>query len=88
MRRTDDVFFFTLIDFLLQIFFFGLLLFVVGQSLQKDKCWRRYEIDQVRRSRTGQAQHPDWPWGYRVGVTGSGLPSCKRSADAVGYHDG
>lgn len=37
MRRSDDVFFFTLIDFLLQVFFFGLLLFVVGQSLQNDK---------------------------------------------------
>ncbi len=34
MRRSDDVFFFTLIDFLLQVFFFGLLLFVVGQTLQ------------------------------------------------------
>jgi hypothetical protein len=32
MRRADDVFFFTLIDFLLQIFFFGLLLFVVGKA--------------------------------------------------------
>jgi len=32
MRRTDDVFFFVLIDFLLQVFFFGLLLYVLGQS--------------------------------------------------------
>jgi len=37
MRRSDDVFFFTLIDFLLQVFFFGLLLFVVGQTLQQDE---------------------------------------------------
>ena len=37
MRRSDDVFFFTLIDFLLQVFFFGLLLFVVGQHLKKDE---------------------------------------------------
>jgi len=37
MRRSDDVFFFTLIDFLLQVFFFGLLLFVVGQTLQADE---------------------------------------------------
>src|SRR5687768_4691818 len=37
MRRSDDVFFFTLIDFLLQVFFFGLLLFVVGQALQKNR---------------------------------------------------
>lgn len=32
MRRGDDVFFFTLIDFLLQVFFFGLLLYVVSQA--------------------------------------------------------
>ena len=37
MRRSDDVFFFTLIDFLLQVFFFGLLLFVVGQSLKSEE---------------------------------------------------
>ena len=34
MRRSDDIFFFTLIDFLLQIFFFGLLLFVAGNALE------------------------------------------------------
>jgi hypothetical protein len=32
MRRADDVFFFTLIDFLIQVFFFGLLMFVIGQA--------------------------------------------------------
>jgi hypothetical protein len=32
MKRTDDVFFFTLIDFLIQVFFFGLLLYVVTQA--------------------------------------------------------
>ena len=37
MRRSDDVFFFTLIDFLLQVFFFGLLLFVVGQHLKYEE---------------------------------------------------
>lgn len=36
MRRSDDVFFFTLIDFLLQVFFFGLLLFVAGRALQNE----------------------------------------------------
>jgi hypothetical protein len=36
MRRSDDVFFFTLIDFLLQVFFFGLLLFVVAQTLSSE----------------------------------------------------
>jgi hypothetical protein len=37
MKRGDDVFFFTLIDFLLQVFFFGLLLFVVLQAKSKDE---------------------------------------------------
>jgi len=37
MRRNDDVFFFTLIDFLLQVLFFGLLLFVVWQVQQHEK---------------------------------------------------
>jgi membrane-associated protease RseP (regulator of RpoE activity) len=37
MRRSDDVFFFTLIDFLLQVFFFGLLLFVVAQTLRSEE---------------------------------------------------
>jgi len=32
MRRADEVFLFTLIDFLLQVFFFGLLLYVVSQA--------------------------------------------------------
>jgi len=37
MRRgVDDVFFFTLIDFLLQVFFFGLLLYVVAQAAQAE----------------------------------------------------
>lgn len=32
MKRTDDVFFFTLIDFLVQVFFFGLLLYTLGSA--------------------------------------------------------
>ena len=36
MKRSDDVFFFTLIDFLLQVVFFGLVLFTIGQSLHDD----------------------------------------------------
>ena len=32
MRRADDVFFFTLIDFLIQVFFFGLLIYAIGQA--------------------------------------------------------
>jgi len=35
MKRGEDVFFFTLIDFLLQVFFFGLLLFVAWQVQQQ-----------------------------------------------------
>ncbi|MEI6335207.1 MAG: hypothetical protein WCS87_11640 [Methylococcaceae bacterium] len=34
MKRSDDVFFFTLIDFLVQVFFFGLLLYVLSQAAQ------------------------------------------------------
>lgn len=37
MKRSDDVFFFTLIDFLIQVFFFGLVLFVLNQSVQAAK---------------------------------------------------
>ncbi|OYT89003.1 MAG: hypothetical protein CFE46_00785 [Burkholderiales bacterium PBB6] len=37
MKRTDDVFFFTLIDFLLQVFFFGLFLFVAAQALRQSE---------------------------------------------------
>ena len=37
MKQTDDVFFFTLIDFLIQIFFFGLLLYVFSQASQMSK---------------------------------------------------
>lgn len=47
MRRSDDVFFFTLIDFLLQVFFFGLLLFVVAQHLKKEEdANRETEVEQ------------------------------------------
>jgi len=41
MRRTDDVFFFTLIDFLLQIAFFGVLLFVFQQTASRVEQSRR-----------------------------------------------
>lgn len=36
MRRADDVFFFTLIDFLIQVFFFGFLLYVLAQAAQQE----------------------------------------------------
>lgn len=48
MRRSDDVFFFTLIDFLLQVFFFGLLLFVVGQAVQQNEKADRHLEEQAR----------------------------------------
>lgn len=49
MKRGDDVFFFTLIDFLLQVFFFGLLLYVVSQAfapkpLEPDEAKARQEL--------------------------------------------
>lgn len=52
MRRSDDVFFFTLIDFLLQVFFFGLLMFVASQVIQKEKdrkgLSQQQEIEQLK----------------------------------------
>lgn len=54
MKRSDDVFFFTLIDFLLQIFFFGLLLYVVGRSVnvgaEHDRAEREKQIEQIKRA--------------------------------------
>jgi hypothetical protein len=49
MRRSDDVFFFTLIDFLLQVFFFGLLMFVVGQMLEHRKDVDRAKEEVAKR---------------------------------------
>jgi hypothetical protein len=49
IRRTDDVFFFTLIDFLLQVFFFGLLLFVAGQAA-------REEVERNRQQEVGEKE--------------------------------
>lgn len=43
MKQSDDVFFFTLIDFLVQVFFFGLLLFVVNQAVGAKKETERVE---------------------------------------------
>lgn len=37
MKKNNDVFFFVLVDFLLQAFFFGLLLYVAAQAMQADK---------------------------------------------------
>jgi hypothetical protein len=47
MKRSDDVFFFTLIDFLLQVFFFGLLLYVFAQSNQNELEKIRRQDDEV-----------------------------------------
>ena len=46
MKRSDDVFFFTLIDFLLQVFFFGLLLYVFAQHIEKSKATGRQTQEQ------------------------------------------
>lgn len=37
MKKSNDVFFFVLVDLLLQAFFFGLLLYVATQAMQSDK---------------------------------------------------
>lgn|GEM_PF-1486344 len=54
MKRSEDVFFFTLIDFLLQVFFFGLLLYVVGRSanagVEHERAEREKQIEQVKRA--------------------------------------
>lgn len=53
MKRSDDVFFFTLIDFLLQVFFFGLLLYVVGKSInveaEHERAEREKQVEQLKR---------------------------------------
>lgn len=52
MKRSDDVFFFTLIDFLLQVFFFGLVLYVFSQMAQKQaedsRKQENAEIDKLK----------------------------------------
>jgi hypothetical protein len=54
VKRSDDVFFFTLIDFLLQVFFFGLLLYVVARSANvradHERAARENQIEQVKRA--------------------------------------
>ncbi len=45
MKRSDDVFFFTLIDFLLQVFFFGLLLSAVWLALASEEAESREARD-------------------------------------------
>jgi len=54
LKDSDDVFFFTLIDFLLQVFFFGLLLFVVGQAGKAEDEERlrkeRTQFDEVKKA--------------------------------------
>jgi hypothetical protein len=54
VKRSDDVFFFTLIDFLLQAFFFGLLLYVVARSanvgVEHERAKREKQIEQVKRA--------------------------------------
>jgi hypothetical protein len=50
MRRTDDVFFFVLIDFLVQAFFFGFLLYAISQAGQAEqKRMRESEEQELER---------------------------------------
>lgn len=48
-QRSDSVFLLTLVDFLVQIIFFGLFVFVVHQALQR-KIAKRYEPSKVDRA--------------------------------------
>jgi hypothetical protein len=54
VKRSDDVFFFTLIDFLLQAFFFGLLLYVAAKSTnvaaEHKRVERDKQIEEVKRA--------------------------------------
>jgi hypothetical protein len=56
MNRSDNVFFFTLIDFLLQVFFFGLLLYVFSQSLQVKNNKSREEAEKTRKDEAAAVQ--------------------------------
>lgn len=51
MKRSDDVFLFTLVDFLLQVFFFGLFLYVASTALKSEDEKKKDEklnvVDQV-----------------------------------------
>jgi len=54
VKRSDDVFFFTLIDFLLQVSFFGLLLYVVAKNLdvgaEHERAKREKQVEEVTRA--------------------------------------
>lgn len=50
MRRNDEVFFFVLIDFLLQVVFFGLLLFVIWHAAES-----KQNEDRERQAEAGRA---------------------------------
>jgi hypothetical protein len=50
VKHSNDVFFFTLIDFLLQVFFFGVLLFAISKALEvKRETARGIEIEQIQK---------------------------------------
>lgn len=56
MKRSDDVFFFTLIDFLVQALFFGLLLYVLGQAAQQESAKAREASDQVAKDKDARLE--------------------------------
>lgn len=50
LRRSNDVFLLTLVDFLVQVIFFALFLFVVYQAMLKDPKAQHYDPAQVARA--------------------------------------
>ena len=56
MKRSDDVFFFTLIDFLVQALFFGLLLFVLGQAAQQESAKALEASNQVTKDKEARLE--------------------------------
>ncbi len=50
LRRSNDVFLLTLVDFLVQVIFFALVIFVVYQSMIKDPKAKRYDPAQVAKA--------------------------------------
>jgi hypothetical protein len=49
LKRTDDVFFFTLVDFLLQAFFFGMLLYVLNAVDRESAAQNKAADEQILR---------------------------------------
>jgi hypothetical protein len=61
MNKSDEVFFFTLVDFLLQVFFFGLLLYVFALS-QEGELKKKYEQAQQESANSANASTQVSKW--------------------------